>query len=248
MTDLERELVEMGRYLSFAPTPRVSPRVQQRLREPAPPRPRWRSRPALALAGVVLLAVALWASPARATAESWGGVPGVIVRFISELPPGSLQQRLDLGQPMSMKDAQGRVRFRLLAPSLLGNPDKVCYREPPAGGAVTLVYAPRAGLPATRETGVGMLLMEFSGRLSRDYFEKGLGPGTHLSLVAVNGATGYWIEGAHTFAYLEPDGRSVQERIRLAGNTLLWEQGGLTIRIESALSLKDALRVAASLR
>jgi hypothetical protein len=102
-------------------------------------------------------------------------------------------------------------------------------------------------LPASKETGVGALLMEFGGQLNGDYFEKGLGPGSTVSLVQVNGATGYWIEGAHTFTYIDRDGRPVQESLRLAANTLVWEQNGVTLRIESALSRQDALRIATSM-
>jgi hypothetical protein len=35
---------------------------------------------------------------------------------------------------------------------------------------------------------------------------------------------------------------------RLAGNTLLWEHSGLTLRIESALDRDGALRIATSMR
>jgi hypothetical protein len=38
------------------------------------------------------------------------------------------------------------------------------------------------------------------------------------------------------------------EELRLAGNTLLWVQGDLTLRLEIAGSREDALRIAGSMR
>jgi hypothetical protein len=40
----------------------------------------------------------------------------------------------------------------------------------------------------------------------------------------------------------------LDERIRLARNTLLWEHGPLTLRLEGDLSLAEALRIARSFR
>jgi hypothetical protein len=36
--------------------------------------------------------------------------------------------------------------------------------------------------------------------------------------------------------------------VRLAGNTVLWERNGLTLRIEDALSRDQTLRIAESMR
>ena len=69
-----------------------------------------------------------------------------------------------------------------------------------------------------------------------------------MQFVSVNGGQGYWLEGEpHEFLYT--DGRSVSvERLRLAGNVLLWEVGGITYRIEGPRTLDEALRIAYSLR
>ena len=65
----------------------------------------------------------------------------------------------------------------------------------------------------------------------------------------VNGGPGVWIEGdPHSFGYVDQDGRVREETLRLAGNTLIWEQGELTVRIEDASSKAEALDLAASLR
>lgn len=46
----------------------------------------------------------------------------------------------------------------------------------------------------------------------------------------------------------DTSGQVREERVRLAGNVLPQEQAGLTLRLESALSQAEALRVAASVR
>ena len=64
----------------------------------------------------------------------------------------------------------------------------------------------------------------------------------------VSGEPGFWISGApHGFFLVCYDaGECRQERYRLAGNVLLWEQDGVTLRLESALTLEDALDIAES--
>jgi hypothetical protein len=109
-------------------------------------------------------------------------------------------------------------------------------------------------LPQATETGLAILISEFRGDLAPDYFDKALGPDTRLEEITVNGNRAYWIEGRpHSFTYRWPDQtgpstRGETEVLRLAGNTLLWEDNGVTIRIESALGKADALRIAESMR
>ena len=161
-------------------------------------------------------------------------------------PP--LGERLHLGQQVTLAAAQQRVPFPILLPRTLGAPDAIYVGTPPSG-EVTLVYRPRAGLPVTSETGVGLLLSEFQASLDVTWFYKGVGPDTKVVAVTVNGLPGFWLEGSpHFFRYLGPGGQSVVEPLRLAGNTLIWTHGTLTLRIESALSKDAALTIAGSVR
>jgi hypothetical protein len=165
--------------------------------------------------------------------------------------PLPLSERLDLGTPVSLNEARSRAGFRVLAPTLpdYARPDLVLYRPFPPGGQVALVYLPRSGLPESHNTGVGLLLTEFRGSIERPFVEKGLGPGTRLEQVSVSGGSGFWIAGElHVFIYRDAGGDVRDEERRLAGNVLLWEQGGLTLRIEGEVSKDEALRIAASMR
>src|SRR5207249_605229 len=52
----------------------------------------------------------------------------------------------------------------------------------------------------------------------------------------------------HQFFFRDPAGTMQPETLRLAGNTLLWEDGALTYRLEAQVSLEEAVRIASSLR
>jgi hypothetical protein len=47
--------------------------------------------------------------------------------------------------------------------------------------------------------------------------------------------------------FLDAQGQIVAETVRLAGAVLLWERGGLVLRLEGARTLGEALRIARSL-
>jgi len=166
--------------------------------------------------------------------------------------PAPVGSRLGLGQHVSLDEARSRVPYGVLAPTLpeLGAPDAVYLQQAaPPGGQVSLVYASRPGLPRADASGVGLLLSQFRGDLAPEFLGKGLGPRTRIEQVSVNGQPAYWIEGeAHLFMYRVAGGDIRDEQVRLAGNVLLWEQGDLTLRLESALPREQALRIAESVR
>jgi hypothetical protein len=155
--------------------------------------------------------------------------------------------RLALGQSTTLEEVRSRLTFQVPVPSALGPPDEVYLLSTPPGGQVALVYYPRQDLPQANTTGVGLLLTAFPGSVPAGIFGKGIPPGTRIEEVQVNGGPGYWIEGdPHTFFYLDSRGQGRTETTRLAGNVLLWEQNQLTLRLESALTKDQAIRIATS--
>jgi hypothetical protein len=119
----------------------------------------------------------------------------------------------------------------------------------PTGGRITLAYAPQVGLPATGITGVGLFLTEFHAGISEPVIRKTLAAGTDVAQVSVDGAPGYWISGeSHVLTLADADGQFFTDRARLAGNTLLWQRGSVTYRLESALTRDEAIHIAESLR
>jgi hypothetical protein len=217
--------------------------------------PGWQRAVAAVAAALIVFSGVLALSPgarhAVATFLGIGGEKITIVPITPTPPVRRLGEGLDLGLPESLAAAERQVAFSVIRPRdpVLGPPDQVfvSFRYP--DGQVSLVYRARPGIPRADETGVGLLLSEFPGRIDRPLVEKMLGPGTTIAAVTVKGHPGFWITGApHEFMYRGPNGEPVPETIRLAGNVLLWEQGGLTVRIESALSEAEALRIAESVR
>ena len=84
-------------------------------------------------------------------------------------------------------------------------------------------------------------MIEFPGQLRAELFTKMIGPDVTLEQVKVGAGPGYWISGKpHDFLFLDEHGSPQQDTFRLAGNALIWEQGPLTIRIESDLG-RDAV-------
>ena len=265
--DLERALESVGDRLAFPATPDLGPAVRNRLRQRQED-PSWSRRslfPArwglvVGLLALVLLAVATLAllPGARTAVAERLGLRGVAITYLpagptvtATVPVPSGVTRLGLGERVTLPGAQVRAPYRVLMPALpeLGAPDEVYFRELPPGGAVTFIYRPRPGLPPTVETGVAVLLTQFRGTVEPSFFGKGVGPETRLEAVTVNGGRGFWLEGRpHLLFYRDAEGQVRDETIRLAGNTLLWEQGDLTLRLESALSKDEALRIAASVR
>lgn len=250
MTELELDLRSLGHELEWPPTTDLVARVQHRLTGPTKQRgyPLW--RPVL-MAGLVIVALTLGFSPvAREAVARLLGVVGIRIQTEVEttVPPTF---DLGLGAPVGAAEAKGLVDYSVLIPesSELGAPDAIYYNNQRLGGQITLLWAPQQNLPEAADSGVGMLISSFRGSLDSSTYSKELNAARNLLLdVEVRGRPGYWIEGEpHVFLFENANGVVEFESIRLAGNVLLWEENGVTIRIESALSREDALRIAESL-
>jgi hypothetical protein len=239
MDRLELELFDLGRRLDVPPGPDLTAAVRARL---VPARRRVR---AIALA-FALLAVAFGAAMAVPAARSaildFFGVRGVRIERVEELPPlppsPPAGAALELGERTTVSRAGERVGFRLLLPRELGRPDEVWFDQRVPGGVVTFVY---------RTAGRPFLLAQFRGRTDPGLVKKAIEPGTRIEFVEVDGEPGYWLAGRpHVFAFEDADGEFQRETIRLAGNTLLWERGELTLRLEANVTKERALAIARS--
>ena len=199
---------------------------------------------ALALAATVVLV---------GIAAAFGlGLGGLRLTFgpVSFSPMPSLLAGPGLGQPTSLADARQAVTFPLRVPGLteIGDPDLVYLADPPAGGAVTLLYGERDGFPSDSTTGIGLIVTQFRADIGPEVFEKLIDSGVRVTRASVHGHAAWWVaRGRHFFFYRDANGAPVESTLRLAGDTLIWEEGGVTHRVEGAPSLADALRVAESL-
>jgi len=261
--ELDATLAEVGERLAYPRPTRLADAVRARLREPraghwwgALRLPRYAFAPILATLALLALVVVLAVPDARAAAIEFLHLRGIdIFRAPAIATPAAtaVPRATFAGTLTTLNEARRGADFAVLAPAdaRLGAPDEVYRGKSPNGthDVVTLVYTIRAGIPVSREAGVSALVVEFRGRVDEGLFGKVAGAGTRIEDVTVSGGRGFWIEGEpHLFFYRDESGNIWNETLRLAGNTLLWEQDGVTFRLEAQVSRDDALRIAASFR
>jgi len=263
--ELDATLAAVGERLAYPQPTRLADAVRARLREPrttgrwweALRSPRHAFVPALATFAVLALVLVLAVPGARAAAtdflHAWGidifRGPPIATPAVTAAP------RAGLGTLTTLAEARVRADFPLRVPTdpLLGTPDEVYRGLADATGLhqrISLVYGPRPGIATSHEPGVSVLIVEFRGRVDETRIGgKTAGPETKIESVSVNGGRGLWLEGApHLFFYRDESGNVWSETLRLAGNTLIWEQDGVTLRLEAQVSRDEALRIAASFR
>jgi hypothetical protein len=255
--ELEGALRDVGRRYPYPPTPNLAGAVRLRITTHPIARPHrrefWRDPRRLALTAaalLVLLGAAAIANPAtRDAIAHFFHVRGVVVnRVASPAPSVSSPTPLSLGRQVTLEEAKSTVTFPIAIPPALGTPDAVYVATGPPGGEVSLAYRPRPGISMVKQTGLGVLVTEFRGDLVPGFITKEVGPGTTLEQTSVNGDPGWWIAGEPHTIVIQGSGGDVQpETLRLAANTLVWEHGGVTYRIESGLSKADAMQIAAGL-
>lgn len=256
-SDIKRELRRLGSDLKYPPTPDLAARVRRRLEEEQADRFRRRSAAgklrrgvAFAAATILLLSIIVGFSPnVRSAVADWLGLGGIVIIRDDSVPGGMepVGAGLDLGERTTLEQAQEYMGsgYQVLVPTIpeLGDPDAVYLGAEPYRDVVTLVYEAGPDLPPlSSETRIGLLLNEVPGDIESTYFLKGIPSETRIEEITVNGGRGYWISGEPHL--LDPIGGEE----RLAGNTLLWEQDGWTLRLESSLGREETQRIAESVR
>lgn len=273
-TTLEQALGDIGRRLAYAPPADLRRSVLARLAAaPAARAPWWIRigsprhglRPALAAFGVLLLALALAVPAVRTAAGEILRIGGIeIFRAPAPTaPPSAAPARPSpsgtvppsptplFGVPVTLDDARSQAGYPLAVPTdqALGLPDEVYLRALPGGATqVTLVYRQRAGIPVSPFAGVSAVVVFLPGTLEPGVLGKVTGPGTTVEMLSVNGGPGAWISGQPHQIYYRSAGGFLTDDLRLAGNTLVWQQGPTTMRIEAAVDRASALRIAATMR
>src|SRR5437588_797343 len=201
MPDLEEQLAALAPAIDWPLTPTlkvalpthgvVSGEAERRGRRPA--NNRW----ILAAAAALLIVATLLAyTPSREAIARWLNLHTTIQRVQnpptpSPLPSGPLGERLGLGTPTTLENAQSQLAWKIEVPPSLGRP---------------------------------------------------------VEDVTVKGRPGYWISGSpHDFVFADANGDAHYERLRLATNTLIFDDNGTVIRIEGDMTKSQALELAGSL-
>jgi len=210
------------------------------------------SRPVRRVAVLVLALLVLLASAAVAGRL---GVPGLRIIFrphaTTPLPsPPPVGTHLFLGHRTTLEKARDEVSFPVEVPrSQHLGPAEVYVSVVPAGGRVSLVYPAGPGLPSGQFTRAGALITEFKGSINTEFIKKISGSGTHVDFLQLGSGPAAWFSGApHELEFVGEQGRPFTDSVRLAGNTLVWQLGDLTLRVECRCSQAKALAIASSVR
>jgi hypothetical protein len=255
--ELEATLGEIGGRLDY-PDANVWPAVRERIaRQRAAP---WWSRfelrfatlaPAAATLAVLFVVALLLTPSVAAWAAETLGLPGAQIFRVRATPSPAVQPQpapTFAGQRVGTLAAASAIAgFQVRAPAELGDPDAIYVETAPV--RVTLVYRQVKGIPVSPLAGVSALVVEVRGRFDQTVIGKSAGPETHVESVPIAGSFGYWLTGQpHQVFYFDASGGFQQETLRLAGNTLLWEQSGVTYRLEADVSKEEAVRIASTTR
>src|SRR5262249_4186152 len=153
----------------------------------------------------------------------------VSVVRVDKLPVVPASGGLDLGRQVTLDEAKRRAPWLRLPD---GHPDSVWLNESLPRGKVSLVW----GAPSR----VRLLPPEGTRRA---YTEKVIAGDTQAERVKI-GDAGAWFQGPHVVMFRDRDGRFHDSQARLARNTLVWQLGDITLRLEGGLSKAEALRIA----
>jgi hypothetical protein len=242
--ELERELRGLGLALDFPPTPDLATAVRRRLAAERPRRAFPLRRAAVLSFAVLAVAVgAVMAVPqARTAVLEWLGLRGVSIERTATQPQAPERPAdLGLGERVSLEEADEAVPFRVRRSDELGEPDEIFLGSRTPAGEVAFVYRDEDG-------DVRALFMQFRGSLVHELIDKSAGPRTTIEALRINGELGFWIAGEpHEFVYVDENGQPAFDTLRLATNTLVWEAGRETLRLEGEFTKREALRIAESL-
>jgi hypothetical protein len=205
----------------------------------------WRRVTAVAVALLIgLLAV----TPAGARIVEWFGFGGV--QIVQE-PSGAAPSETEPPDPaaaagfteLSMAEAQARVSFPLAVPADLGSPNRVLIG--PGDRVVSMVWTggDRGGSDGEPASAGPVRLDQLAGQpdygVVKQFYQD-------VQFATLDGRDAIWLRVPHPLVYLDPGGAEFAEPSRIAGPTLIWQRGPVTLRLEGVESLQRALMVAGS--
>jgi hypothetical protein len=241
---LEAELRSVGSALTIpAATHDLSAAVMERLAtEPTPAavgriallaqaiRRRWRTALA-SIAGLLLILVA--APPVRATVADWFGFGGVVVRHSPNPGPTTAPAPPAATGGTRLNDARRLITFTPIVPRALGEPS-----------AVEATADHRVLSMSWENTPDGRIrLDEFDGAVSTMFIKSVYG---ELEPIQVGFEPGWWFPNPHDLVTVDAQGHEHTEAARVAGPTLVWQVGKVTLRLEGNLTKDRAVTIAQS--
>jgi hypothetical protein len=241
---LARALRDAGRELAFPPAPALAPGVVARLeadraartRPPFPGIALWSRRRVLALVAVGLLALLALAFGARFVL----GAAEVRVRP-GATPSGPPLEPSGLGEPVPVEELGASAGFPVGLPS--GPPPDAAYEiRTTSGQGALLVWNAGGSYPTIPETDWGLLLLQVVD--DEEVVLKDVDRFEDLREVEVDGRAAAWIDAPHQLIVRTADGTRAYS---VPGSVLIWTDGEVTYRLESALPLRRAIALAESI-
>ncbi len=214
MSSLEDELRALGRSAAVPPVADgLAAKVLERVAEPpvrrtfaAAVKERWRALLALV---ALLLAGALVAPPVRAAVAEWLNIGGVGAVQVPSGPSSAPPPPTVAGQ-LTVAEASKVAGFTPVVPAALGTPTGIEATP----GFVAMSWRP-----------AGVRLEQFQAELSPMYLKK-----YYSELEYLPAADAFWFSTPHELVLLKSTGD--EQRVRVAGPTLVWVRNGVTFRLE----------------
>ena len=248
-----------GVALSFdyPPTPDIASGVRRKLaarsnRGPLPVRPRIRLAWGLAALSLLLAMASLLMVPdVQAFMRSLFRIGSINVVVATPVPTSGLvspqaspspSRLLDLAGESTLAIAQEQLPFPIKLPTYpadLGRPDRVFVQN--LGGPFLIL----AWRDAAREDEARLVLYAVPSNV--DQMEKVVRNTTVIQETTVSGERAFWVSSPHVLQFYDSSGILREDLRRLVeGNVLLWEADDVTYRLETALPLQEAVRIAES--
>lgn len=234
MHELEDQLVAVGRRLAVPPSPdpvAVAAAVRGRI---ATRRGLGRRRLAYLGAAVLIAFAALVAgsTDVRAAIGQFFRFAGVMVEqggATSTAPTAPTGPAVGTATVPDVAAASATVGFPVLVPAALDPPAEVAVID---GRVVSLRFD-------------GVRLDQFDATFD-PAFAKDVPDPDAVRWVRFDDVQALWLRGPHEVAYVDRDGRRRTERT--AANTLVWQVGVRTLRLEGSFTLDEAIAIAQSVR
>ncbi|WP_188196999.1 hypothetical protein [Nonomuraea sp. SYSU D8015] len=204
------------------------PRRGEDRRRPPGRRRRWKVVTAVVIVVIAITAATPQGRAAVARILRFAGIELEI--GAAPPPPVTTTAPLPGERTVPPSEVPSRAGFQVRTPSRLGPPQRTSVAD---GGRLVSIFWPD-----------GIRLDQFEGTMD-PYFFKKAGP-PFPDFVKVGPYQALWLPGEHPLGYIKRVDGSVVP-LRQAAATLIWQQNGITYRLEGVRTKEEAIRIAESL-
>jgi hypothetical protein len=235
----------------FPDPPPLAPRVLAAAQRATAIRRRRRRIALVALALVLLVPATALAvsSDLRDRVLETFGLRDVRITSVTRLPEvGPDARRLQLGASISLARARRDLKLAVRPPSALGAPDGIFEDRLESGVDVTFLYE-RSSVERRLGVRKRVIVSILRGKIQKTILGKTVPPATRTIALEIEGGAALLLTGhPHLLVmFRAPGGGLDQTYTRLVGTTLVWQRGGLLVRIEGSLPQARLVAIARSI-